>query len=96
MLLQIYWRSNRTRRCTAVVAMAAALVAPLTSIAAPDPKPADRVTAREAIERQFAATPSEPREMSGAESARILEKYHGRIGKMIEPKREIGESRADR
>lgn len=96
MFLRIYWRSNRTRRCVAELVVAAALFAPLPALADPDTPPADHITAREAIERQFAAAPTEARSMSGGEAARISEKYHARIGKMLEPKRDIGGGRSER
>lgn len=90
MMMRIYWRSTRTRRCVARLAVATALAVPIPVLASSDELHADRVTAREAIERQFASAPSAPRSIDGAEAARISEKYHDRIGKMLEPKREIG------
>lgn len=102
MSLRIYWqsgssRSGMARRCVAELVIAAALVAPACALAKePEPDPAGRVTAREAIERQFAAPAAHTHALSGAEAARIIEKYHTRIGKMLEPKREIGGGRAER
>ena len=62
-----------------------------------EPAAAERVTAREAVERQFEAAPPPPRPaLSAAEAAAIMKKYHKRIGEMIEPRREIGGDRADR
>lgn len=96
MFLRIYWRSVHRRRCVAELAVTAALLAPLPALAGPDAEGPERITAREAIERQFAATASGAPQMTGAEAARIMEKYHARIGKMLEPKREIGGGRAER
>jgi len=95
MSLRIYWRAARTR-CVAELGVAAALFAPLPALAGPDPDPAPRVTAREAIERQLAATPARASELTGTEAAIVMEKYRARIGKMIEPKREIGSERGRR
>jgi hypothetical protein len=106
MSLRIYWRSGtsrsgRARRCVVELVIAAALVTPVAALAKKaGPAPAEVVTpevvtAREAVERQFAAPAMRAPEMSGAEAARIMEKYHARIGKMLEPKREIGGGRAD-
>lgn len=98
MSLHIHWRSCRGGRRVARLAIAAALAAPVPALAGPDPRPGpdERVTAREAVERQFAAAPRAAPAMSGAEAALILEKYRARIGKMLEPKRETGGGRAER
>lgn len=94
MALRIYW-GTRTRRCVAGLVMTASLVAPLVALAKDD-KPVERVTAREAMERQFAApSPERASTMNAAEAAAIMKKYHARIGVMLEPKREIG-GRADK
>ncbi|ODP37709.1 hypothetical protein [Sphingomonas turrisvirgatae] len=94
MALRIYWRAKR-RRCVAELVIAAGLIAP--SLAWAKDEPAPRVTAREAMERQFAApAPAERATMSAAEAVAIMKKYHARIGQMIEPKREMGGDRPGR
>jgi hypothetical protein len=96
MSLRIYWR-NQARRCAVELVIAASLVAPVLALAKEPAKPVERVTAREAIERQFAAAPAErPEATSAIEAAAILKKYHARIGQMLEPKREIGGGNAGR
>lgn len=98
MSLRIYWRSGRTRRCVAHLAVAATFAAPLAALASPDPKvqPADRVTAREAVERQLAAPAVRDGELSGVEAQQLMKLYQGRIGKILEPRREISGGRGDR
>ena len=99
MSLRIYWRTGPTRRCVAELVIVGAVAWSVPAMAASDPKAdsapaaAERVTARDAIERQFAAEASRAGTMSAAEAARIMEKYHARIGKMLEPKRETGTGR---
>lgn len=94
MALRIYWRAAR-RRCVAELVIAASLTAPSLALAKDEPAP--RVTAREAMERQFAAPPTAARPaMSAAEAAAIMKKYQARIGQMIEPRRDVGGDRLGR
>lgn len=76
------------------VAIALAMTSP--ALAKQPESAAERVTAREAMERQFAAPVTPRPAMSAPEAAAIIKKYHARIGQMLEPKRETSGGRAGR
>lgn len=95
--LRVYWRGARSRRCMVTLFLAATGLSAMPALAKKEAPASERVSAREAMERQFAApAQGRPPELSGAEAAAILKKYHVRIGQMIEPKREIGGDRSGR
>ena len=66
---------------------------PAAALSAPPPEPKPSFTARQIIERQLAAKPARPADMSGAEATRIRELYLGRMGQKLEPQRGVSGGR---
>jgi len=93
-----YWPSRRVVRRVAKFAVVAALALSASAAAARDPRPApvEPISARKFVERQLEAAPARPGATSGAEAARVMKRYHERIGTMLEPRREIAGGRETR
>jgi hypothetical protein len=90
-----------SRPSTARIGIAlAALLLPALA-AAQDGEPAtvpvdEWPTARSVVERQLAAPPRLPAEMTGVEASRIMDLYLQSIGRMLQPRHEFGGSSPER